>query len=92
MMINVPDSLDKSQAVQELQAVKVLNQRKTKTAPPHADLHADTPMHLYDINSTIPFHILQTSQVRLEPFVVGSIMLLSSVLLIDTSLSSISVA
>lgn len=41
--------------------------------PPAAPdtLNSATPLELYDINSKLPFHVLQTSAVRLEPLVVS---------------------
>lgn len=38
--------------------------------PIPATLHRLTPMVAYDINTKLPFHILETDQVRMEPLIV----------------------
>lgn len=50
----------------------VLNLYEPDPAP--ATLNASKPMHLYDINSAMPFHLLETDEVRLEPLVVSQLM------------------
>lgn len=39
--------------------------------PAPATLHSKTPMSAYDINTKLPFRILETDQVRLEPLIVS---------------------
>ena len=53
---------------------KVLNLYEPDPAP--ETFNASKPPHLYDINSAMPFRILETDHVRLEPFVVSSLNLL----------------
>lgn len=47
----------------------VLNLYQPEPAP--STLNALKPMHLYDINCAMPFHILETDAIRLEPLIVS---------------------
>jgi hypothetical protein len=48
---------------------QVLNLWTPTPAP--ATLHRKTPMAAYDINTKLPFHVLETAHIRMEPFVVS---------------------
>ena len=50
---------------------RVLNLYEPDPAP--STYNASKPMHLYDINCVIPFHILETEHLRLEPLVVSGL-------------------
>jgi hypothetical protein len=39
--------------------------------PAPATLHRLTPMIGYDINTKLPFHVLETDHIRMEPLVVS---------------------
>ena len=50
--------------------VEIMNLWTPSPAP--ATYHRQTPMASYDINAKLPFRVLQTDQIRLEPLVVSA--------------------
>lgn len=68
--VNVTRTLSDSRKIAPMQGKDDLLNLWTPTPVP-ATLHRLTPMAQYDINSKLPFHILETNQIRLEPLVVS---------------------
>ena len=55
--------------------------------PVPATLHRMTPMALYDINTKLPFQVLETDEIRLEPLVVSLVFTLKKLALYISGLT-----
>jgi hypothetical protein len=69
--VSVRRTVSERKKIVEATQVEILNLWQPTPAP--ATLHRLTPMCAYDINTKLPFRILEMDQVRLEPLVVSII-------------------
>lgn len=68
--VSLTRTLSDRRKIASMQGTDTLLNLWTPTPLP-ATLHRVTPMAQYNINSKLPFHILETDQIRLEPLVVS---------------------